>query len=229
MTMTATCHTEHAATLGHRAAALIQRFALSCALLLGAAATASAADINRQAEPNEFVEQVALQALDVLKQDEGALRGDISAVNRIVDQYVLPYVDFQRTTRLAAGKYWREATPQQREALADAFRGTLIRTYSGALSQVDNTTKVAMMPFRGDATKNDVVVRSRITPHRGAEPVQVDYRLNRAADGWIIYDLNVEGIWLIENYRNQFAQEIAKSGMDGLIQALQQRNTSSES
>ncbi|AZV95669.1 ABC transporter substrate-binding protein [Kerstersia gyiorum] len=227
--MTATCHTEHAATLGHRAAALIQRFALSCALLLGAAATASAADINRQAEPNEFVEQVALQALDVLKQDEGALRGDISAVNRIVDQYVLPYVDFQRTTRLAAGKYWREATPQQREALADAFRGTLIRTYSGALSQVDNTTKVAMMPFRGDATKNDVVVRSRITPHRGAEPVQVDYRLNRAADGWIIYDLNVEGIWLIENYRNQFAQEIAKSGMDGLIQALQQRNTSSES
>lgn len=229
MTMTASCHTEHAATLGHRAAALIQRFALSCALLLGAAATASAADINRQAEPNEFVEQVALQALDVLKQDEGALRGDISAVNRIVDQYVLPYVDFQRTTRLAAGKYWREATPQQREALADAFRGTLIRTYSGALSQVDNTTKVAMMPFRGDATKNDVVVRSRITPHRGAEPVQVDYRLNRAADGWIIYDLNVEGIWLIENYRNQFAQEIAKSGMDGLIQALQQRNTSSES
>ncbi|MCP1631923.1 phospholipid transport system substrate-binding protein [Kerstersia gyiorum] len=229
MTMTATCHTEHAATLGHRAAALIQRFALSCALLLGAAATASAADINRQAEPNEFVEQVALQALDVLKQDEGALRGDISAVNRIVDQYVLPYVDFQRTTRLAAGKYWREATPQQREALADAFRGTLIRTYSGALSQVDNTTKVAMMPFRGDATKNDVVVRSRITPHRGAEPVQVDYRLNRAADGWIIYDLNVEGIWLIENYRNQFAQEIAKSGMDGLIQALQQRNTSPES
>ncbi|KKO71062.1 phospholipid-binding protein MlaC [Kerstersia gyiorum] len=227
--MTATCHTEHAATLGHRAAALIQRFALSCALLLGAAATASAADINRQAEPNEFVEQVALQALDVLKQDEGALRGDISAVNRIVDQYVLPYVDFQRTTRLAAGKYWREATPQQREALADAFRGTLIRTYSGALSQVDNTTKVAMMPFRGDATKNDVVVRSRITPHRGAEPVQVDYRLNRAADGWIIYDLNVEGIWLIENYRNQFAQEIAKSGMDGLIQALQQRNTSPES
>lgn len=229
MTMTATCHTEHAATLGHRAAALIQRFALSCALLLGAAATASAADINRQAEPNEFVEQVALQALDVLKQDEGALRGDISAVNRIVDQYVLPYVDFQRTTRLAAGKYWREATPQQRETLADAFRGTLIRTYSGALSQVDNTTKVAMMPFRGDATKNDVVVRSRITPHRGAEPVQVDYRLNRAADGWIIYDLNVEGIWLIENYRNQFAQEIAKSGMDGLIQALQQRNTSPES
>lgn len=228
MTLTAIRHTASAAMLGRRAAALIQRLALSCTLLLGAAATASA-DINRQAEPNEFVEQVALQALDVLKQDQDALRGNIGAVNRIVDLYVLPYVDFQRTTRLAAGKYWRDATPEQRNALADAFRGTLTRTYSGALSQVDNSTHVTMMPFRGDAAQNDVVVRSRITPHRGAEPVQVDYRLNRTPEGWIIYDLNVEGIWLIENYRNQFAQEIAKGGMDGLIQALQQRNTTPES
>lgn len=212
------------ASVSRRAATLAGRAMLACALLAGGMASAAAA-IDRQAEPNIFVEEVAQQALEVLKQDNDALNGNINAVNRIVDQYVLPYVDFQRTTRLAAGKSWRDATPEQKRALADAFRGTLTRTYSGALSQVDSGTQISMMPFRGDAAKNDVVVRSRIVPRRGAEPVLVDYRLSRTPEGWIIYDLNVEGIWLIENYRNQFAQEISKNGIDGLIKALQQRNT----
>lgn len=197
---------------------------LAAAALAGAAALAPAhAAPDPNAEPNDFVGQVAEQALQVLKQDPKLRSGDIAHVNEVVDQYVLPYVDFERTTRLAAGRYWRQATPQQQQALAQAFRGTLVRTYSGALVNVDQSTSIRILPFRGEVG-DDVVVRSQIVPRANAQPVNVDYRLAKTPEGWKIYDLNVEGIWLIQNYRNQFAQQINQNGIDGLIQALEQRN-----
>jgi len=201
--------------------ALRRLFGILAAVLALAAAAQAAPDPNAPAQ--EFVQQVADQALQVLKRDPALRSGDIARVNQVVDQYILPYVDFEKTTRLAAGRYWRQASEKQRADLAQAFRGTLVRTYSGALTRTDQNTSIKLLPFRGDAAATDVVVRSEISQSNAA-PVHVDYRLEKTAQGWKIYDLNVEGIWLIENYRGQFAQQIGQNGIDGLIQALNQRN-----
>lgn len=201
---------------------LLQRLAF--AGLLGLAATpAVQAQPNANGAPNEFVLAAANEALDVLKAD-GAIKADNTArINQVVNEHILPYVNFQKTTRLAAGRYWRQATEPQKTALADAFRGTLVRTYSGALTRVTSGTTITALPFRGDPKADDAVVRTLISQPNG-QPIGVDYRLEKTPQGWKIYDMNVEGIWLIENYRNQFAQQINQNGIDGLIQALNQRN-----
>lgn len=201
----------------------LQRLLL--ATMLGLVAMTSAqAKPDPFGAPDQFVLQAATQALDALKADTKVKSGDLVHINKVVDTYILPYVDFRKTTQLAAGRYWRQATPEQKNALADAFRGTLIRTYSGALTDVTPSTSIKLLPFRGDPNADDVVVRSLISQSNG-QPVGVDYRLEKdPQQGWRIYDLNVEGIWLIQNYRNQFAQQIEQSGIDGLIKALNQRN-----
>lgn len=132
---------------------------------------------------------------------------------------MLPYVNFEKTTRLAAGRHWRQASPEQRQQLVDAFKNTLIRTYSGALANVDQLSAIKVGPFRGDPNAADVVVRSTISQSNGPD-VGVDYRMENTPEGWKIYDLNVEGIWLIQNYRNQFSQVVTEKGVDGLIQTL---------
>jgi len=131
-------------------------------------------------------------------------------------------MNMEKTTRLAAGRYWRQASAAQRRQLIEAFTGTLIRTYSSAFHQIPPDTRLTILPYRGDPDAADTVVRSTINRDGGA-PVAVDYRLEKTPQGWKIYDLNVEGIWLIQNYRNQFAQEITARGIDGLITALNAR------
>ncbi|MDQ8031849.1 ABC transporter [Bordetella genomosp. 1] len=202
--------------------ALLSRVALASALLAGASGIAVAKP-DPKAAPGEFVLQAANEALDVIKSDGAVRAGNLSRINEVVDKHILPYVNFTKTTRLAAGRYWRQASDAQKQALAEAFRGTLIRTYSGALAKVDANTKVSLQPQRGDPNANDVVVRTLIS-QGNSQPVGVDYRLEKTPEGWRIYDMNVEGIWLIENYRNQFAQQINQNGIDGLIAALNQRN-----
>lgn len=206
----------------HPLFSVLQRVVAASFLGLALAAGAHAkADPN--GAPDQFVQDIANEALTVLKQDPTLKSGNLTAVNQAVDKYILPYVDFNKTTRLAAGRYWRQATADQQKRLADAFRGTLIRTYSGALADVNQNTSITMLPFRGDASAKDVVVSSTVTRPSGA-PVRVDYRLEKTPQGWKIYDINVEDIWLIQNYRNQFAQEIQSKGIEGLITALNQRN-----
>ena len=178
---------------------------------------------NAMGAPNEFVQQVADQVLAALKADAAVKAGDTVRINQIVDELILPYVNFEKTTRLASGRNWRDATPEQRAALVKAFRGTLARTYSGAFTRVDAGTTMKTLAFRGDAGASDVVVKSQVTQSSNTQPIALDYRLEKTSDGWRIYDLNVENIWLIENYRNQFTQEINKSGIDGLIAALNKR------
>ena len=195
---------------------------LLISLALGAPAHAQNKP-NAMGAPNEFVQQVADQVLAALKADAGVKAGDIARINQIVDELILPYVNFEKTTRLAAGRNWRDATPEQKTALVKAFRGTLSRTYSGAFTRVDAGTAMKTLAFRGDATAADVVVKSQVMQSSNTQPIALDYRLEKTNDGWKIYDLNVENIWLIENYRNQFTQEISKSGIDGLIAALNKR------
>ena len=175
------------------------------------------------AAPNDFVQQVADQVLTALKADSSVRAGNTTRVNQLVDDLILPNVNFEKTTRLAAGRYWRQATPEQQAALVKAFRGTLGRAYSGAFTRVDEATTIKVLPFRGDSEATDVVVKSQVTQRANTQPIGLDYRLEKTPQGWKIYDLNVENIWLIENYRNQFSQQISQNGIDGLIQALNQR------
>lgn len=175
------------------------------------------------ASPNVFIQTVVDNALRAVKGDAAAKAGDLHRINALVDQYVLPYVNLEKTTRLAAAQNWRKATAQQQKELVAAFKGTLIRTYSGALSNVNNILKLNVLPFRGDPNADDVVVRSTFSQTNGPS-ANVDYRLEKTPNGWKIYDVNVEGIWLIQNYRNQFSQEVAQNGIEGLIAALNQKN-----
>ena len=204
----------------------ILRLSSHIAFLLGLVVGVSAhaqTKPNAMGAPNEFVQQVADQVLAALKADAAVKAGDTVRINQIVDELILPYVNFEKTTRLASGRNWRDATPEQRAALVKAFRGTLARTYSGAFTRVDAGTTMKTLAFRGDAGASDVVVKSQVTQSSNTQPIALDYRLEKTSDGWRIYDLNVENIWLIENYRNQFTQEINKSGIDGLIAALNKR------
>jgi len=202
----------------------IARFFLMLALAFGLSGGAQAQQKpNPMAPPNEFVQQIADQVLAALKSDAAARAGDIKRINQIVDEMILPYINFEKTTRLAAGRNWRDATAEQKTDLSNAFRGTLSRTYSGAFTRVSDATSIKTLPFRGDANANDVVVKSQVTQHANSQPFSLDYRLEKTPQGWKVYDINVENVWLIENYRNQFTQQINQNGIDGLIAALNKR------
>jgi len=186
------------------------------------AAVATAADATKT--PVEFIEQAVNSTLHSIQNDPSIKMGDIARISQVVEQFVTAYVDFKKTTRLAAGRYWKDATPEQQEALALAFRATLLRTYAGAFTRVEPATVMKIMPFRGDPTATDTVVRTQLFRRPTSEATILDYRLEKTPTGWKIYDVNVENIWLIENYRNQFSQQIAQNGIAGLIEALNQRN-----
>ena len=174
--------------------------------------------------PEVLIKEVSTDVLDAVKADKTIRAGDIRKVIALVDQKVLPYVNFQRMTSSAVGRYWRQATPEQQKRLQDEFKLLLVRTYSGALSQVSSEQTVELKPMRAAPTDNEVVVRTEIKGK--GDPIQLDYRLEKAGDSWKIYDVNVLGVWLVENYRNSFAQEIGANGIDGLIAKLAERNKS---
>ena len=129
-------------------------------------------------------------------------------------------------TALSVGRNWRGASPEQQKQLMTEYRALLLRTYSGALSSVKDQS-IRMKPLRADPADNEVIVRSEVVQPRG-EPIQLDYRLEKAGDAWKIYDVNVLGVWLVESYRNQFAQEVGAKGIDGLIRSLAEKNKSFE-
>ncbi|HEX4235251.1 MAG TPA: ABC transporter substrate-binding protein [Caldimonas sp.] len=191
------------------------------------AAVLSVAAVGAQAQakaPEVLIKEVSTDVLEAVKADKSIQAGDLRKVIALVDQKVLPYVNFQRMTASAVGRYWRQATPEQQKRLEDEFKLLLVRTYSGALSQVGAEQKVELKPMRSSPSDQEVVVRTEI---RGkGDPIQLDYRLEKAGDTWKIYDVNVLGVWLVENYRNSFAQEIGANGIDGLIAKLAERNKS---
>ena len=171
--------------------------------------------------PDVLIKEVSSDVLDTVKADNTIRAGDVQKVIALVDSKVMPYVDFQRMTASAVGRYWRQATPEQQKRLQDEFKILLVRTYSGALAQVKDQT-VQLKPMRSSPEDTEVVVRSEV---RGkGDPIQLDYRLEKTPSGWKIYDVNVLGVWLVENYRNSFAQEIGANGVDGLIAKLAERN-----
>ncbi|MGZ8254646.1 MAG: MlaC/ttg2D family ABC transporter substrate-binding protein [Burkholderiaceae bacterium] len=187
-----------------------------------AAAPAPAAAPSATAAPDALVRDLSSDVLTAIKADNALKGGDLNRVQKLVDEKVLPYVDFQKMTQLAVGRGWRQATPEQRTALTREFRTLLVRTYSGALSQVTDH-QVKLRPFRATPTDTDVLVGTNIVPSRG-DPIQLDYRLEKTDAGWKIYDVNILGVWLVENYKTQFASQINAGGVDGLIKTLTDRN-----
>ena len=171
--------------------------------------------------PDALIKRVSAEVLDAIKADKSVQAGDMNKVIALVDSQVMPNVNFVRMTAAAVGRNWRQATPEQKKQLQAEFKTLLIRTYSGALSQVRDQT-LNVKPLRAAPTDTEVVVRTEVLG-RG-DPVQLDYRMEKTPTGWKIYDLNVLGVWLVETYRTQFAQEISAKGVDGLIAALVQRN-----
>ncbi len=190
-------------------------------ILLGALAFAAAAPARADIAPDELIRQVSTEVIDTVKSDKAIQAGDVGRIVTLVDTKVMPHVNFQRMTASAVGRNWRGATPEQQKRLQEEFKILLVRSYAGALTQVKDQT-VQLKPMRANPGDTEVVVRTEIKG-RG-EPVQLDYRLEKIGDTWKIYDVNVVGVWLVEQYRTAFNQEIAASGIDGLIAKLAERN-----
>jgi len=194
--------------------------ALSVSLLGLSAAPLWAAD----EAPDVMVLRLSTEVLDTIRSDKSLQNGELTKVVALVDRKIMPNVDFQRMTASAVGPGWRQATAEQRQRLQEEFKILLVRTYAGALNQVSDQT-VAVKPLRAAPDDREVLVRSEIKG-RG-DSIQLDYRLVKTpgqGTGWKIYNLNVLGVWLVDTYRSQFAQEIAAKGIDGLIATLAERN-----
>jgi phospholipid transport system substrate-binding protein len=175
-----------------------------------------------QEAPDALVKRISQEVLDLVKADKEIQAGNQKRVLDLVEAKILPHVDFQRMTALAAGRNWREATPEQQKQLISEFRALLVYTYSGAISQIKDQ-KVEFKPMRGDLADTEVEVRSEVVQPRG-EPIQLNYRLEKLPAGWKIYDVNVLGAWLVESYKSSFTAEIGKGGIDGLIKVLSEKN-----
>jgi phospholipid transport system substrate-binding protein len=204
----------------------MKRRLLNVALVMGAFLGSFASGVMAQEEtPDGMVKRLSTEVIDQIKADKAIQAGDISRVIVLVDSKIMPNVNFVRMTASAVGRHWRSATPDQQKRLQDEFKTLLVRTYSGALSQVREHT-IVVKPLRAGAGDTEVIVRSEVKG-RG-DPIQLDYRLEKieGKSGWKIYDLNVLGVWLVETYKGQFAQEISAKGIDGLIESLAQRNKS---
>ncbi|MFT4196142.1 MAG: ABC transporter substrate-binding protein [Ottowia sp.] len=200
-----------------RRRAVLSPLAIALAL---AAPWARAAD----EAPDAMIDRLSGEVLQIIRTDKAVQSGDVDRVMAIVDQKIMPNVNFTRMTASATGPGWRKATPEQRQRLQTEFKTLLVRTYAGALKQVSDQT-VEVQPLRGGAADKEVVVRTLVRSK--GEPVQLDYRMEKTpgqGSGWKIYDLNVLGVWLVDNYRPQFAQQINTGGVDGLISSLAERN-----
>jgi len=173
-----------------------------------------------------FVKRITTDVYETLRTDKAIQAGDMNRIIALVDTKIMPNVNFQRMTASAVGPGWRQATPEQQKRLQEEFKTLLVRTYAGALTQV-NDQVVSFKPLRANPEDKEVVVRTEVKG-RG-EPIQLDYRLEKTSDAsgaWKIYDLNVLGAWLVQTYKTQFAQEINAKGIDGLIATLAERNKS---
>lgn len=184
--------------------------------------------VTAQAEiqaPDAMIKDVAQEVIVIIKQDAGSKADNQKKILALVDARVLPNFDFTHMTQLAVGRYWRQATPEQQKALVAEFRNMLVRTYANALSMYRDQ-KIEVRPVKMNAGDKEVVVNTRIIKSSG-QPTLVDYKMEKEADGWKVYDVVIEAVSLVTNYRGQFATTIQQSGIDGLIKELSGMNAGS--
>jgi phospholipid transport system substrate-binding protein len=177
--------------------------------------------------PDELIRNTAQEVLDIVKQDKDLQAGDPKKVLDLVDAKVLPHFDFERMTRLAVGRGWRSASPEQRQQLVTEFRNLLVRTYTSAFTRYRNQT-VEVKPLRMSAGDDEVTVNTSIIKP-GEPPISVDYEMEKTADGWKAFDLTVEGASLVTTYRGTFREQIQQAGIDGLIKTLVEKNQAAAS
>lgn len=191
---------------------------LSSVFLFVGGAYAQAID---QLTPDGLIKAVVSDVMASVKSDPEIQKGNIPRIVDLVEKKIVPYADMRRTTEMAMGPNWKKATPEQQAQLVSEFKSLLIRTYSGALSQLRDQT-VQFKPLRAAPDDKEVVVKT-VVIGRG-DPVPLDYRLEKTPTGWRVYDMNIMGVWLVEAYRNQFSNQISQNGIEGLVKFLQERN-----
>jgi len=188
------------------------------ALVVLAASLGAAA----QEAPDALVKRTADEILAIVRQDKDIASGNQQKVVQLAEQKVLPYFDFERMTRLAVGRSWQQATPEQRQALVNAFRTMLVRTYSSSLHQYRDQT-IEVKPLKMAPGDTDVTVRTAVI-QQGGPQIPIDYAMEKKDNAWKVYDVLVDGASLVTTYRGTFNEQIQKGGIDGLIKTLQQKN-----
>ncbi len=191
---------------------------LSSLFLFAGNVSAQAVD---QSTPDGLIKTVVSDVMASVKSDPEIQKGNIPRIVDLVEKKIVPYTDMRRTTEMAMGPNWKKATPEQQTQLISEFKNLLIRTYSGALSQLRDQT-IQFKPLRAAPDDKEVVVKT-VVIGRG-DPIPLDYRLEKTPNGWKVYDMNIMGVWLVEAYRNQFSNQISQNGVEGLVKFLQDRN-----
>lgn len=172
--------------------------------------------------PDALVKRTTDEVLAIIKSDKDVQSGNTAKVVELAEEKVLPHFDFERMTRLAVGRNWAKATPEQKEALTREFRTLLVRTYSNSLSQYRNQ-KIEVKPLKASAGDKDVTVRTAVI-QQGGPPIPIDYAMEKGDGGWMVYDVVIDGASLVTTYRGSFNEQIQKGGIDGLVKTLQDRN-----
>ncbi|MDR0701623.1 MAG: ABC transporter substrate-binding protein [Azoarcus sp.] len=198
----------------------------TCCLMLASALFTGPAIASEDAAPDALVRHVSEEVLAIVRSDKAIQSGDTRRVLALVDEKVLPHFDFRRMTMLAVGKDWRSATPEQQSRLTSAFRTLLVRTYSNALTQYRNQT-IDFKPLRASLDDKQVRVKTEVS-QPGAQPISIDYSLEKANGSWKVFDVIVAGVSLVTNYRGSFGDEIRARGIDGLIASIEAKNKSLE-
>lgn len=197
-----------------------------CSFIFAGLITVSSAAFSQSPDastpPDALIKMVVTDVMATVKADPDIQKGSIpNIVVDLVEKKIVPYTDMRRTTEMAMGPNWKKATPEQQAQLSMEFKNLLIRTYSGALSQLRDQT-VQFKSLRAAPDDKEVVVKT-VVLGRG-DPVPLDYRLEKTANGWKVYDMNIMGVWLVEAYRSQFSNQISQNGIEGLVKFLQDRN-----
>jgi phospholipid transport system substrate-binding protein len=176
----------------------------------------------QEAAPDALIRNVTEEVLVAIRQDKAIQAGDAKKIAALVDAKILPHFDFKRATQIAMGPAWRRATPEQQESLTREFKTLLVRTYSGALAGYRDQS-IEVLPLRAKPGDTEVTVRSRVR-QSGAEPVLIEYDMEKNGAAWKVFDVRVAGISLVVTYRTSFAEEIRNRGIDGLISTLAAKN-----
>lgn len=199
---------------------MMSRVVLAIAMMAAVFSARAAADL----APDALAKSVSDEVIAIIKADKDLQAGNTQKIMQLVEAKVLPHFNFTRMTQLAMGRNWRQASPDQQKTLVNEFSALLVRTYTTAFTQYKDQT-ITFRPLKLAPTDNDVVVKSQIN-QPGGQPVAVDYSMEKSDKGWKVYDVKIEGISLVENYRNTFNAEVQKGGVDGLIKTLGQKNAS---
>ncbi|HSI22106.1 MAG TPA: ABC transporter substrate-binding protein [Methylophilaceae bacterium] len=186
------------------------------AMLLATVATA------QEVTPDVLVKNTANDVLEIIRQDKDIQSGDMRKISSLAEEKILPHFDFERMSRMVLGKHWSKASKEQQQQFVNEFRSLLIRTYASALTKYRNQA-IEYKPMRMQPSDTEVTVRTQIV-QPGSQPLPIDYSLVKKEDGWKVYDVVIEGVSLVTNYRGQFSAEVRQSGMDGLIQRLADKN-----